>query len=137
MVKQQLANDPAGFALEGMPVSGLATALMALEKLYKQQSDGPFLLRPIRQRRAIRILREQIHMLALEYARLQNSRSAAEQQAELYKDFVKVIGIPREFAMFLKEHFPNTWVELSENGLPHTRIAEQIMLRLKDGKPVG
>jgi len=134
-VKQRLANDPAGFAIEGMPVSDLAISLAALEKLFKQETGGRFAF--FRGSRAIRILRAQIHLLATEYARLQNSRSASEQQAELYKDFVKVIGEPREFALFLKEHFPGTWVELADKGLPHTRIAETIMLNLKEGRPVN
>lgn len=134
MVKQP-AIDKTGAALEGMPPSDVANVVNGLEGLFQQELRGRFPF--FRQGRAIKILRAQIQALALDYARLQNSGNASDQQAALYRDIMQVMGQPREFAVFLKEQFPSAWLDLSAKGLKHTQIAQEIMLSLKEGKQVG
>lgn len=140
---KKVYKDKATTAVEGMVGTRVGIEVLRLEKEYKQLTQGNPL--PVSMPRtpeqliirAFEITRQQVGVLALAYDQIDADRAAAIVQSQQYVEFTRLMGLPRDFVIFLKEHFPNTFTEEAARGIPHTRIAEQIMLKLKAGQPVS
>jgi hypothetical protein len=133
---KKVYKDKASTAVEGMTDTPVSREVATLESKYKalsQSNDG----KPERIVLAMQMVRQQVAVLALAHERRLSELQASQTQSEHYAEFLRSMGQPRELAIFLKEQFPNTWAEQSEKGVQFTKIAQHIMLSLKEGRAVN
>lgn len=123
-------SDKTAYAVHGMPPSELADKIVALENLYQKERTERRLPGWLQNRKAeIKILRDMVHLLALAYARLQNSGLAENAQAASADNFIKTVGSPaqqRAFLMFVKEHFAQEARQM-ETGMTMLELAQQLL----------
>jgi len=136
--------DKTHYALEGLPASDLATELKSMEDLYAA-AIGPF-----HWRQRLRIAREQVLVLALRLAEIDNRQVADRIQAEKYVEFIRLMGEPALLGRFLRAEFPTTFERMSQEELIEqignhaitrrmrlTEIAMHILGELKAGRKVN
>ena len=132
-------KDEATRAIEGMPESEVARRAKALDTrfgaLCKPADTADVHEQAERIILAFDTTRQIVKELALGCAKAQSDICAATTQSEQTAEYRRIVGDPSRLQRYLAADFPNTWAALAD-GRPLVEIAEEIIRRVKEGKPV-
>jgi len=131
-------------SIKGLPESDTARKLTELETLYHNAS------KVFGTAERLRLVREQVRVLAVALAAEQNRQVADRIQAEKYVDFIRLMGEPALLGRFLRAEFPTTFERMAQEELIEqignhaitrrmrlTEIAMHILGELKAGRKVN